>query len=151
MMQDHEGLEASQNCTLSGSSCKNLPVWQSWKIDEHLELLCVYKHARTSQARMQNQPLKADTVGNWRSRIAGVRIATIIRSTKFAPNLHWPDVDSISRASSFPSGDTPSCKVWKSSSLGHVTLWWWDMIDQMHANKVLRLASWLSEAHTIGL
>lgn len=26
MKQDHEGLEVSRSCTLSGSSCKNLPV-----------------------------------------------------------------------------------------------------------------------------
>lgn len=64
----NEGLEVSRSCTLSGSSCKNLPVISIF----HLEFLCVYKHAGTSHARKISHSAKLTSCsGNWRSRIAG--------------------------------------------------------------------------------
>lgn len=111
MKQDHEGLEVSRSCTLSGSSCKNLPVISIF----HLEFLYVYKQAGTSHAHKISHSAKLTSCsGNWRSRIAGVRIAKncnnqINRNRHYKKtNLHrWPDIDSISRASSFPSGGPP--------------------------------------------
>lgn len=109
MKQDHEGLEVSRSCTLSGSSCKNLPVISILK---DWYLLCVYKHAGTSHARKISHSAKLTSCsGNWRSRIAGVRIAKNCNN-QIDQNRHYKKtnlhIDSISGASSFPSGDTPS-------------------------------------------
>ena len=67
-------------------------------IFEHLQFLCVYKDGGTSHAHKISHSAKLTSCsGNWRSRIAGVRIVqiAIIRSTKiaitknkFAPTWH---------------------------------------------------------------